>query len=314
MTNKLTTCKKGSFLLLFLFSTQLITMYAQVTIGSHDISDESAILALKPENNNQGFLMPKIKLKNIYDQTTIKEPATGLLVFNTENSNPIEVPEKSERVKANRFYYWTGKKWIEFTNKHYVRKNMEQIFANIGAPRPALYALNGTDKIFYNYYRDMKGIFNFMQYVDNYTSKNVPMKEVLNYTDNAVSFDEVSSTVTLEPGVYKITFAYEFIPIIEQNGIDCKHSAYYMDFPTNTKEPDGNIKKDFFRIFSGSRHDYGIFSDHGGSFSHTVHILTTTSWRVALGRTPSECTRKAGLSMPNRSTYLYISRLSDSDI
>ena len=313
MTNKSIFYKKFFFSLLLLFVCQPAILHAQITIGSLDSPNDSAVLELKPENSDLGFLVSRIKLKNIYDQATIKAPATGLMVFSTEDSNPAEVPKESERVRANRFYYWTGKMWTEVTSKHYVRKNMEQVFANVGAPRPALYLLDGTDKIFYPY-RDMRGIFNFMQRVDNNTSRDVPMKEILNYTDDAVIFDERSSTVVLEPGIYKITFTYEFIPIFEANGADCEYSTYYMDFPTNIKESDGSIEKSTTRLFSGSRHSYGHFSDHGGSFSHAVQILTPTEWRVSLGRTSCECTRKAGFAMPNRSTSLYILRLSDPDI
>ena len=312
MTNKLIISSKRFLLLLFSLVFQLVTVRAQVTIGSLDEPDESAILELK--SDNKGFLMPRTKLKDIYDQTTIQEPAVGLIVFNTENSNPTEVVKESERVKAKRLYYWTGQKWIKLPTKHYVRGNLEQIFANAGAPRPALYTLNGNDKIFFPYYLDMKGISNFMYNVGNNTSRDVPMKEILNHTDNTVHFDEKSSTLSLQPGIYKITFAYEFIPIVESGGADCEYSAYYMDFPKNTRETDGSIKKEIFRMYSGSRHTYGILSDHGGSFSYTAQILTPTEWKVSLGRTPCECSRVRGFAMPNRSTFLYISRLSDSDI
>jgi hypothetical protein len=312
MTNKLIISTKKYLLLLFLLIFPLVTVYPQVTIGSLSEPDESAILELKSGENNKGFLMPKVKLKDIYDQTTIKESAIGLIVFNTENSDPIEVAKESKRVKANHFYYWTGLRWIKIISRHHIKENLKQILADIGAPRPALYTLNGNDKIFPPYL-DMKGIFNFMSNVNNNTSKNVPMTEVLNYTDSTVRFNQASSTLLLQPGIYKMTFAYEFIPILESDGADCEYSAYYMDFPQDTKEADGSIKKDTFRMYSASRHTYGWLCDHGGSFSYTAQILTPTEWKISLGRAPSECSRVRGFAMPNRSTFLYIFRLSDSN-
>jgi len=286
--------------------------YSQVTIGSTENPHESAILELKSENDDKGFLGPRVELDNIYDNHTIVNPASSLIVYNTKNSDPSIIPE-SERVRANRFYYWTGNKWIEIVGKKYARENTEQAFANIGIPRPALYILNGSDIIFHIYYQDMKGIKNFMQSVGNNTSKRVPVRETLNYTNNAVKFNQSLSTITLEPGIYSITFSYEFIPIYSSSKIvNCTYSAYYMDFPSNKKESNGTISQQMVRIYSGSQHNDDILSDHGGSFNYVTQILTTTMWEIRLGRSPCGCTGSAGFSMPNRSTFLYISRLGDS--
>lgn len=297
----------------FLMLIQSYTVYSQVTIGAMDKTEDSALLELRPENEDKGFLGPRVELRDIYDVSTIQNPANSLIVYNIKDSDPNEVYAESERVRANRFYYWTGLKWVEIVGKYYARENAEQAFAQIGIPRPALFILDGSEKIFYTYYQDMKGIRNFMQSVGNNTSKLVPMRQTLNYTNNAVSFNQSLSRITLEPGIYSITFSYEFIPIYSTTKIvNCTYSAYYMDFPTNTIESNNTVTKGTVRLYSGSFHNDDIISDHGGSFNYVTHILVPTTWDIRLGRAPCTCSRSAGFSMPNRSTFLYISRLGDS--
>lgn len=314
MTDRMITYKNFLMVLLTLLFliTQSAVIYSQITIGSLDKPENSAVLELKSDNDDKGFLGPRVELKSIYDMSTIKNPANSLIVYNTKDSDPAEVYIESERVRAHRFYYWTGQKWIEIVGKKYARENVERAFANIGIPRPALYILNGTEGIFHTYYQDMKGIRNFMQSVGNNTSKLVPMKETVNYTNNAVKFDQSLSRITLEPGIYSITFSYEFIPIYSTTKIvNCTYSAYYMDFPNN-RISNGSVVQETVRVYSASMHNDDIVSDHGGSFNYVAHIFVTTNWEVKLGRTTCSCTFSPGFSMPNRSTFLYISRLGDS--
>ncbi len=72
--------------LLVLFSIMFLTaVVAQVSISSDSTAaDSSAMLDVK--SANKGFLPPRVFLLNKADTTTIKKPATGLMVYNT-NTN-----------------------------------------------------------------------------------------------------------------------------------------------------------------------------------------------------------------------------------
>lgn len=91
------------FLLFVVFSIPKI--YSQVTIGSSDKPDESAILDLKQNSDgtsNKGLLIPRVKLVETSDSTPLSSFVEGLIVYNIETINDVE----------HGFYYCDGSQWI----------------------------------------------------------------------------------------------------------------------------------------------------------------------------------------------------------
>ncbi|MCS4238000.1 hypothetical protein M2306_000770 [Myroides gitamensis] len=78
--------------------------------------NESAILDLS--STNRGFLPPRIELKGVDDQTTIENPAQGLLVYNPANV-------ETQTLKAG-YYYFTGQQWEVFNTGTLIK---EQFYA-----------------------------------------------------------------------------------------------------------------------------------------------------------------------------------------
>ena len=74
----------------------------QVTIGSGDPPDNSAVLELKA--TDKGFLGPRVTLNSATDITTITNPAVGLLVYNLGTGN----------LKTQGYLYWNGSEWVQF--------------------------------------------------------------------------------------------------------------------------------------------------------------------------------------------------------
>jgi len=87
---------KNLFFLIFLLSA-MKTM-AQTGIGT---SSPDASAKLEVNSSNKGFLPPRVTLTSQTDNSTIANPATGLLVYNTGN-NPNLVAG---------YYYWNGSNW-----------------------------------------------------------------------------------------------------------------------------------------------------------------------------------------------------------
>jgi hypothetical protein len=83
------------FLFFFLFSIQL---YAQTGIGT---TTPEASAKLDVTSSNKGFLPPRVTLTSGSDNTTIPNPATGLLVYNTGNNVGL----------VAGYYYWNGSSW-----------------------------------------------------------------------------------------------------------------------------------------------------------------------------------------------------------
>ena len=81
-------------LFFFLISIQL---YAQTGIGT---TTPHASAKLEVNATNKGFLPPRVSLTDIYDQTTIPSPATGLFVYC-----------KGDAGLAAGYYYWNGNAW-----------------------------------------------------------------------------------------------------------------------------------------------------------------------------------------------------------
>jgi len=301
-----------SFILLFLFFYSS-NLKSQVTIGSLEPPHKSAVLELKSENNNMGFKGPDVILKDIYDTSIVKNPATGLLVFNTTDS-PEEVAI-SERVSRNKYYYWSGTQWSEVIDWVNIEDNVEQIFSGMGVPRPAIFSLDGTARIYTNVFTNMKGINN------PFATSNpmaLPFKEEVNHTDGTVSMRRSGSStiITLEPGIYDISFSYELIPI-EGQIRSCTSLLYYMVFPAHTLLPNGSIQSNPVRIDS-SASVYGTgnqsYVNHGNTINYVTVIYETTDWDVKFAvNGTGTCARRDNYSIPNRSTYLYISRIGDPD-
>jgi hypothetical protein len=71
---------------------------AQTGIGT---STPDASAKLDVTSSNKGFLPPRITLTSLTDNTTIPNPATGLLVYNTGNNVNL----------VAGYYYWNGANW-----------------------------------------------------------------------------------------------------------------------------------------------------------------------------------------------------------
>ena len=83
-------------ILLFL----LIAFYAEAQTGIGTTTPEASA-KLDVTSSNKGFLPPRITLTSLTDITTIPNPATGLLVYNTGNNVGL----------VAGFYYWNGSSW-----------------------------------------------------------------------------------------------------------------------------------------------------------------------------------------------------------
>ncbi len=85
------------FIITILFISFTSFLNAQTGIGT---TTPNASAKLDVSATNKGFLPPRISLTDIYDQTTIPTPATGLLVYC-----------KGDAGLAAGYYYWNGNAW-----------------------------------------------------------------------------------------------------------------------------------------------------------------------------------------------------------
>ena len=83
---------------IFFFILLSLTTRAQTGIGT---TSPDASAKLEVNASNKGFLPPRVTLTSQTDNSTIPNPATGLLVYNTGN-NPNLVAG---------YYYWNGSNW-----------------------------------------------------------------------------------------------------------------------------------------------------------------------------------------------------------
>ena len=88
--------KKILVLIVFVHLSQSIL--AQTGIGT---TTPDASAKLEVNSSNKGFLPPRVTLTSGTDNTTIANPATGLLVYNTGNNAGL----------VAGYYYWNGSSW-----------------------------------------------------------------------------------------------------------------------------------------------------------------------------------------------------------
>lgn len=72
--------------------------------------------ALELSASNKGLLMPKVALQSVADRNTVKDPATGLMVYNTHTAG-----QAPHDVVANNIYVWDGAKWVKFSSLPEIR-------------------------------------------------------------------------------------------------------------------------------------------------------------------------------------------------
>jgi len=92
--------KKRVFTLILLFFLTFNNIFSQDNVGIGTTTpDPSAILDLS--SNNKGLLIPRVTLNDHTTPAPITNPATGLLIYNYNGSEP------------HGFWYWDGSQWVQ---------------------------------------------------------------------------------------------------------------------------------------------------------------------------------------------------------
>ncbi len=91
-----------NYSLLLLFSSASVSLLGQVGIGT---TSPNSSAQLDVSSSSKGFLPPRIALSNVSDNSTISNPATGLLIYNTATAGTAP----SNVIPG--YYYWNGTKW-----------------------------------------------------------------------------------------------------------------------------------------------------------------------------------------------------------
>lgn len=164
---------------LFVLLSLILSLQAQVTIGSGIPPDENALLDLKEDdsgNSTKGLLLPRVQLRDIYDPLPLTEHKEGMFIYNIVENGFVE----------RGVYYNTGERWEKvntpsshafYTNWFYMpsvvfdtssagegfTKNLYELyreqFANpivrsFDAPESIPYILNANDLYYYITYYD----------------------------------------------------------------------------------------------------------------------------------------------------------------
>lgn len=108
---------------IFLFSSFIA--FAQVGIGT---SSPSGSAALDITSNNKGFLPPRVTLTSTLDMSTIANPATGLLIFNTATAgvSPYSV--------SPGCYFFNGSIWKRISEVEATKEFAKTVYFNAATP------------------------------------------------------------------------------------------------------------------------------------------------------------------------------------
>ncbi|MDR2948276.1 MAG: hypothetical protein LBV71_03615 [Prevotella sp.] len=99
-----------------------------VTIGNHTKKiDPAAILNVVA--SDKGVLLPRVALISSTDMTTIANPTTGLLAYNTGTAG----------LKAEGYVYWNGNEWRKFGNSSLSPGTIGSITCNGVSLTPSIY-------------------------------------------------------------------------------------------------------------------------------------------------------------------------------
>lgn len=296
--------RKNIILLALLYAWSLGIM-PQVTIGSGDPPHESAILDL--QSSNKGFLGSRVSLTGRYDNTTISNATPGLMVLNI--SQPDMTQDADERVYPYRLYYWVEEgrpRWERFIGQDELEYKLDREINKLSIPRPTMFYLDGEDMLSNN----RPGALNFMSGISENQTKDIPLMDSINHSGGTIKLkDGTANTIVFQPGIYSIVFAYLFIPTTSSS-INCNISSYFMDFPFYS----GDDPLKYIRVYSNTYHNTREKSSHAATINFVAPIRIETEWVVKLGAGASgtgSCTGVNGFSLPNRNTFLYITKVGD---
>lgn len=281
-------------------------MRGQVTIGTDAPPHESAVLELV--SSDKGFLAPRIQLSSTRDQTKINNPADGLLIFNTIDSDAA-VPD-TEKVFADKYYYWSASlaQWVEIIDQDVLENSITEALSGLGVPRPAIFKVEGSDDIA----GGGKGI-NDILYNVNYGQKiKIPFVEEVNKISEFVSLGtdiDGFATVTFKPGIYSIVFSFKFMA--SSTAPNCTNSSYFMQFPLDLSAGD-----DRARIHCNVPHATYANGHHGGSINYVARLTNEYTWNIMFGpgqagNCLSNYKGTRGYALANDGSFLYILRIGD---
>ncbi|RYG17461.1 MAG: hypothetical protein EOO07_11065 [Chitinophagaceae bacterium] len=108
---------------LFIFRLSLVfgvfvntSLNAQTGIGTR-FPHESTVLEVSSDAKKGGVLLPKVNLKSATDITTIPNPATGLMIYNTNNAGL-----GADEVETDHHYFWNGSRWVDLADINTIKK------------------------------------------------------------------------------------------------------------------------------------------------------------------------------------------------
>jgi len=108
-------------------NNQNIYQTGQVTIGSAANAEPTAMLNIVA--TDKGVLFPRVTLTSITDATTIPDPATGLLVFNTGTGG----------LAYTGYVFWNGNEWSSLTSGSLAPGTIGAITCNGVSLTPSVY-------------------------------------------------------------------------------------------------------------------------------------------------------------------------------
>ncbi len=80
------------------------TVFSQDNVGIGTLTPHSSAI-LELSAGNKGFLVSRVNLQSVNDVATVVNPATGLLVYNTNAA--------ISGGNGDGFYYWNGAQWVQ---------------------------------------------------------------------------------------------------------------------------------------------------------------------------------------------------------
>lgn len=101
-------------------------VYSQLGIGTTNPNSSSVLdIDVSTLTQKKGLSLPNVALLNNTDQTTIQNPAIGLMVYNTKTNGT-----GNNTVTKDMYYYWNGVNWVNLSTLTEVKNELlPQVFS-----------------------------------------------------------------------------------------------------------------------------------------------------------------------------------------
>jgi hypothetical protein len=266
--------KKRFFFIVCSLLAWFITTSQNVGINATGGSP-NASAGLDVDFTNKGLLIPRIELTSTGDNTTISNPATSLLVFNTASTGDV----------TPGYYYWGGSAWVRLSTGSSGGGNSWELTGNSGTIDGTHY-VGTNDYIALNFRVNNQKAGRIGKLADGSTFLGYQSGNSDDLTNNRNTFIGYQAGVSTTMGNSNTAVGYGacFNNIASNSATAIGYYAMYNANNTATSQHNYNVAIGAYSLYGSSTPANNTGHQNTAVGAYAMYNNTSGSYNTALGR------------------------------